>query len=314
MSAPIVTGPGRAESIKLGAVTLVWLGMAGWLDRVGNVVVPDEWKRHVPFQTFLMACQITAAAVGLGLSVALLAHPRAALALVRPRARQLVLAALLAPGVFVLSAAVALRIALPVLLAEARVRGPQASRANAGAFGRALGEGSLLPTLLWGVVLAAVTEELLFRGALFSLLERAARAVLPGPGGRWVAGGRAAGLVAAVGAAVVFALMHGDLRGGVGLVRIVSTLCLGLACGVARHAAGTVAAPIVVHLVHNAIAVGQARRWFASASPPLFEALPLPSPVLGLAALGLGTALVLAVALAVARRRAQQERALHLDG
>lgn len=306
MTAPVSGGPGRAEPIKLGAVTLVWLGLAGWLDRVGNAVVPDDWKRHVPLQTFLMGCQILAVAVGLGLSFALLARPREALALRRPRAWQLALAALLAPGVFVVSAAVALRIALPVLLEEARVRGPQVSRENAGAFGRALGEGSLLPTLLWGVVLAAVTEELLFRGALFSLLERAARAVLPG--------GRAAGLAAAVGAAVVFALMHGDLRGGVGLVRVVSTLCLGLACGVARHAAGTVAAPIVVHLVHNFIAVGQARRWFASASAPLFEALPLPDAVLGLAALGLALALLLAAVGAAARRRARQERALRAGG
>lgn len=206
------------------------------------------------------------------------------------------------------AAAVALRIALPVLLAEARVRGPGASRENAGAFGRALGEGSLLPTLLWGVALAAVTEELLFRGALFSLLERVASRVLPSSApGRW------AGLAAAVGAAVVFALMHGDLRGGVGLVRIVATFCLALACGVARYATGSVAAPITLHLVHNTLALGQARRWFAGASPPLFEALPVPDALLGMAAAGLVAGALGAAISALARRRAEQERALRLD-
>ena len=299
------------EGLKLGAVTLLWLGMAGWLDRVGNALVPDDWKRHVALQTFLMACQLTAAAAGLALSFALLRHPREALALVAPRARDLALAALLAPAVFVGAAAVALRIALPVLLAEARARGPHASRENAGAFGRALGEGSLLSTLLWGVVLAAVTEELLFRGALFSLVERAVRgplAALP-----HASAARTAGLAAAVGAAVVFALMHGDLGGGVGIVRVVSTFCLGLACGVARHAARSVVAPITVHLVHNTLALGQARGWFAGASPPLFESLPLPDALLGLAALGVLLGAGGAALSVVLTRRAEQARALRLD-
>jgi membrane protease YdiL (CAAX protease family) len=320
-----LSAPSLTETLKLATVTVIWLALAKWLDRLGAAVIPDAWKRHVPIQTFLMACQVTAAAVGLGLALAILARPRAELGLLTPRARHLVTAALVAPAVFVGAAAVALQIALPTLLAEARLRGPQASRENAGAFGRALTGGALLPTLLWGVVLAAITEELLFRGALFSLLERVVRhlgtrsagttmgAPPPNPPLAMGAPPWSAGLAAAVGAAVIFALLHGDLQGGVGIVRVVSTLCLGLACGVARVAARSVAAPVVVHLVHNAIAVGQTRRWFAGSSPPSFEALPIPDPLLGLAVGGLVAGAALAIAAQAARRRAAQERALRLD-
>ncbi len=300
------------EGLRLGGVTLAWLGMAGGLDRLGDALVPDAWKRHLALQTFLVLCQLTAAAAGLGLSWAFLRNPRETLALVAPRARSVVLAALVAPAVFVGAAAVALRIALPILMAEARARGPHVSRENAGAFGRALGEGSLLPTLLWGVVLAAVTEELLFRGALFTLLERAALVATGWARAPAPAAARVAGLSAALGAAVVFALMHGGLGGGVGLVRVVSTLCLGLACGVARYAARSVAAPIAVHLIHNTLAVGQARGWFP-ASSPLFDALPLPDAVLGLAGAGLVAAAFVSALAAVLRRRAEQERALRVD-
>jgi len=308
MTTPLPEEPRAAAPppglFRLAAVTLVWLALAGGLERLGNHLVPDAWKRHVELQTFLIACQVTAAALGLGLSFALLARPREALALVRPRARQVAAAALLAPAVFVGATAVALQAALPALLAEARRRGPHVSRANAGAFGRVLTESPLFLTLLWGVVLAALTEELLFRGALYSLLERAA--VRTGP--------RARGLVAVVGAALIFALMHGDLRGGVGMVRVVSTLCLGLACGVARYATGTLAAPVIVHLVHNTLAIGQTRRWFDGASPPLFETVPVPDALLGLALAGLAAFALLTALAAAARRREARDRALTLDG
>ncbi len=140
------------------------------------------------------------------------------------------------------------------------------------------------------------------------LLERlAGRLWAPGEGGR------GAGLLAAAGAAVVFALLHWDLAGGVGIVRVVSTLCLGLACGAARYATGSVAAPVALHLVHNTVAVGQARRWFAGDGPPPFETLPLPESLFALAALGVAGLVALLGAAAVARRRAAQVCALRLD-
>jgi membrane protease YdiL (CAAX protease family) len=153
------------------------------------------------------------------------------------------------------------------------------------------------------VALAALTEELLFRGALHALIERSARRL-------WAPrdAGRGAGIVAAAGAAVVFALLHWDLAGGVGIVRVISALCLGIACGAARYATGSVAAPVALHLVHNALAVGQARRWFAGDGPPPFESLPLPGPLFGLAALGLAAFVALTGASAIARRRAARAR------
>jgi membrane protease YdiL (CAAX protease family) len=297
--------------LRLAAVTLVWLALARWLERAGDYAIPDAWKRHVALQTFLIACQIATAVVGLALAVALLAPRPAAAALgltPPPRARDVAATALLAPALFIASAAIALRIAQPVLLAEAATRGPGVSRAHAGAFGRALTESPLLPTLVWGVVLAALTEELLFRGALYATIERlVARLGRSVPTARWP------GLVAATGAAVVFALMHWDLGGGVGLVRVVSTLCLGLACGAARHATASVAAPFALHLVHNTVALGQSRRWFADDAPPPFDTLPISERLLMLA--GLGVVLVAAIyaASALARRRAAQAKALSLD-
>jgi membrane protease YdiL (CAAX protease family) len=316
-SAPVISR--IPEDLRLAVVTLVWLALAHWLDRLGAAVIPDAWKRHIEFQTFLMLCQVTTAAAGLGLSFALLGRPVAAavLTLRPPRARDVAAAALLAPALFVGSAVAALLAARPMLLAEASARGPHVSREHAGAFGRALTASPLLPTLLWSVVLAALTEELLFRGALFSLLERLASKLggprpphlgQPSTSARFVSG-----LVATVGAAVVFALLHWDLEGGVGLVRVLSTLGLGLACGAARQITGTVAAPVALHLAHNAVAVGYARRWFASDAPLLFDALPFPDPLLALAAAGLVACGALLWVSALLRRRAEQVRALRLD-
>jgi membrane protease YdiL (CAAX protease family) len=299
--------PSPALDLRLAAVTLVWLALARWLERAGAYLIPDAWKRHVELQTFLIGCQVATAAAGLGLAFALLARDRAAAALglaPPPRARDVAAAALLAPALFVAASAVALRVALPVLIAEATARGPQVSRENAGAFGRTLTGAPLLPTLVWGVVLAALTEELLFRGALYALIERLAGRLVPH---------RVAALVAVTGAAIVFALLHGDLAGGVGIVRVVSTLCLGLACGTARYVTGSVVPAVALHLVHNTVAVGQARHWFAGDGPPPFETLPLPENLFALAAVGLVAFVGLLGAAALARRRAAQARALRLD-
>ncbi len=192
-----------------------------------------------------------------------------------------------------------------MLLAEAAAHGPGVSREHAGAFGHALTASPVLPTLVWGVVLAALTEELLFRGALYASIERLAARLVRSP--------RAPGLAAAAGAAVVFALMHWDLAGGVGIVRIVSTLCLGLACGAARYASSSVLAPFALHLVHNTVALGQARGWFTDDAPPPFEALPLPERLFALAALGLAGLAAIFVAGAIMRRRAALKQALRLE-
>jgi membrane protease YdiL (CAAX protease family) len=305
---------GARETWRLAAVTLVWLACARYLERAGDAFVPDAWKAKIQLQTFLIACQLTWTAVGLGLAFALLSRPREALAVLLPRPRGIAAAALLAPAAYVGSAAVAFQAALPTLMAELRERGSGASRENAGEFGRMLQQGPTLATMIWGVVLAAVTEELLFRGALWSLVERIARhldAPAAGPRGRLRAAVPA--IAATVAAAVVFSSMHGNLAGGVGILRVVSTLCLGLACGAARGATGTLAAPLAIHLINNAVALGPARGWFGRAPEPLFDWLPVPSALVGVAAAGVGGAAVVWIGSTIARRRAERDRALQAD-
>lgn len=302
-----------ADAIKLVVVALIWLVLARYLDRVAAAALPDALKAKIRFQSFLMICQGTVFVAGLSLSWLLLARPRRALALVLPSARSLAATVLLAPASFVVATAVAIEVALPTLMAEAQARGPGVSRENAGAFGRTLEQGSLLPTLLWGVVLAAVTEEVLFRGALWAAVDRAV-ALVVGPGAAVGPIGTLRrtlpGFLATLVAGLVFSALHGDLRGGVGVVRLVSTLCLGLACGGARHLTGSVVAPIALHLVHNTLALGQARRWFASSSPPLLETLPIPDMVLGLAAAGTMGVLLLGAVTVVLRRQESMRTAL----
>jgi membrane protease YdiL (CAAX protease family) len=303
--------PSARETWRLAAVTFVWLACARYLERAGDALVPDAWKVKIQLQTFLIACQLTWTAVGLGLAFALLARPRETLALLPPRAWSAGAAVLLAPAVYVGSAAVAFQVALPTLIAELRERGPQASRENAGAFGRMLQQGPTLATLLWGVVLAALTEELLFRGALWSLVERLVRHVEgPAPGSRGRLRAAVPALAATVTAAIVFSAMHGDLGGGVGILRVVSTLCLGLACGAARGLSGTLAAPVAIHLIHNALSLGPARGWFGRDAQPLFDWLPVPNALVGLAAAGAACAAVVWLGSTIARRRAERDRAL----
>jgi membrane protease YdiL (CAAX protease family) len=312
---PSPEAPAARETWRLAAVTLAWLACARYLERAGDALVPDAWKVKIQLQTFLIACQITWTAVGLGLAFALLARPRDTLALLPPRARSVAAAALLAPAVYVGSAAVAFQIALPTLIAEMRERGPHASRETAGEFGRMIQQGPTLATLIWGVVLAAVTEELLFRGALWSLVERLVRHVegtAPGSRGRLRAAAPA--IVATVVAAVVFSAMHGNLDGGVGIVRVVSTLCLGLACGAARGLSGTLAAPVAIHMIHNTLSLGPARGWFGRDAQPLLDWLPVPNALFGLAAAGAACAAAVWIGSTIARRRAERERALRADG
>ena len=157
----------------------------------------------------------------------------------------------------------ALKIAEPYLLEELATQGAGASRRNAGAFGRAVTQAPLFVTLLWGVVLAAVTEELMFRGALFGAVQAATKRL-----------GRASGIIAIVVAAVAFGAMHADMKGSVGIVRVVSTTCLGLAARDRavgeRHRAGL----DVLHFTYNTISLGIGRGWFVRPRSPSSQSSP----------------------------------------
>lgn len=287
------------EALKLAGVTVAWFLMTKYLVPLGDKFVPDELKAKISLQTFRMICQVVTLVAGVGLSFALLRAPRIALGLKAPRPLQLGGAALLAPAAFVASTYLALRIALPTLLAELATRGPGASRQNAGELGRTLTQAPLLVVILWGALLAAVGEEALFRGALWSTLRDAAGLAidklkpraLEASGGAPVSGeevpafvepgpfaaisrDHVAASLATIGAAVIFGQMHADMPGGVGLVRVASTTILGLVCGASRQITGTIWVPILLHLANNTLTIGSSRRWFSGSAEPLLEGLP----------------------------------------
>jgi membrane protease YdiL (CAAX protease family) len=297
-----VAAPTWRERLKLAGVALAWLLLTKHLVWLGDRYVPGDWKARMSFQSFQIACQAMTLSVGLALAALLLRSAGARLGIRRPRALELVATALVAPLVFVVSSIIALEIALPTLLVELQTRGASASAQNAGEFGRSLVRTPLFVTLLWGGVLAAVGEELLFRGALWSAAHELTAPLFAAVG--WTGRARAIALwslrsggVATLFSAGVFGWMHADLPGGVGVVRAVSTTCLGLACGLGRQLTGTVWAAILLHFANNLLAIGGSRRWFPSTSTPIFDGVP---DALVIAA---GAGLVLLAALAIARRR-----------
>lgn len=297
-------------------VTLVWLAFAMRLATWGTALVPDAIKAKITYPQFLIACQVTTLAVGLALTWLLVRAPRQTLGLRRPRPAQLTAILLLAPITYLVASLTAVRIALPYLLEELAQRGPGVAREAAGEMGRQLAQGPLLTTLLWGALLAAASEELLFRGALWSTIE----GLVPKPAAAlgltaappparsrgWLTTVRlresAPGLIATVTSAALFGVLHYDMKGAVGLVHAIATTCLGLACGLARHRTGNTIAAILLHFLYNTIVIANSRRVFGHAADSLLAGVP--DAVVYLAGAGLLGALGLFLVLRRARRRA----------
>jgi membrane protease YdiL (CAAX protease family) len=269
-------------------LTGVWLAVGRLLPELLWRGLPRALLDSLTLPAYNMLCQVLTTLVGVGASWLLLKRPGDALGARKPSGWHLALAALFAPALFVVASFVAIKIAEPYLIAELAREGAGASRRNAGAFGKAVTEAPLVVTLVWGAVLAAIAEELPFRGALFGAVERSA--ALLG------AKRKVAGITAVVVAGVAFGAMHADMKGSVGIVRVASTTCLGLACGTARLVAGSVLAPMIVHFLYNSISLALGRGVFRGDSEPLVSVVP--NRLLALAALSA----VLAVAIVVTRR------------
>ena len=274
---------GAGQLARLAVIVLLWLLVAGYLLPVAARFAPRSLQKAISFQTFRAGAQILTLALGLLACFAALRAPRDALALRAPSRLALASTALLAPAVTVVSTLIAIRVALPKLMQELAERGAGASRKDAGAFGRELTEAPLLLTLISGALLAAVSEETLFRGALWSLMDGLLGPLSPGPAAEgeppWetlparllrkarrgaatlLFGGGGATLVAAA----IFGFMHRDLPGAVGIVRIVSTTCLGLASGVVRWRTRSILACVALHAAHNVLSLGNGRGWFRGA-------------------------------------------------
>jgi membrane protease YdiL (CAAX protease family) len=289
-----------ANAFKLVGIAALWLVTARVLPDVLWRALPSAVLDSLSLPAYSMLCQLLTTLVGLSAARLALEHPADALGLKRPSGWHLALAAMLAPAVFVLASFAALEIAEPFLIAELAREGAGASRRNAGAFGRAVTQAPLLLTLVWGAVLAAIAEELAFRGALYGAIEKSPLAPFFARGEASAAGKRpevlAGGVLAVLLSAAAFGAMHADMKGSVGIVRVASATCLGLACGSARFATNTVFVPMILHFGYNAVSLGLGRGLFRGDSDPLLSVVP--NRLLALGAAGV----LIAVAVTVARR------------
>jgi membrane protease YdiL (CAAX protease family) len=296
---------------RLAAVTGVWGATFSALSAHGVQLLPLSVARQLTLEEYLSGVQLITLAVGLGLARALLHEPRRDLALLRPSLRALATIVAAAPAVFVMATTAAFLIARPVLLEELGRGGRELVQRSTGRFGRELTQAPPLLALAWGAVISPVSEELFFRGALWSLVEKwvlalpgrpsaSADAALPadllvdsgalralGSIFDWLLQGGAATLAVTA----VFGMLHHDMPGGLGLVRFVAALGLGLACGLARQHTGTVAAPALLHVAFNALSVAAARRWVVTPAFPMKNGAPTLVSLVG--AFGLAFAVML---------------------
>ncbi len=310
----------------------VWILAFKLLAEHGVRLLPLSLARQLTLQNYLTIVQIATAAFGLAVSFLMLQKPREALGLTRTTATRIGVVLLLAPAIYVLASYLAIYVALGTLLEELARGGRQAAQQNTGQFGRELTQSGVFAAILWGVVVSPISEELLFRGALYSLGERAIGGVAflvsntepapspesapPSSAAELGAGMlttsitldavRALGRFARVGAgptlisASVFTYMHMDTPGGLGIVRWVSALGLGLATGATRYASGSIFGAMALHMAFNFYSLAAARRWVVTETFPM----KLGVPTL-LSAVAVLSALIALVWMLLARQRAK---------
>jgi membrane protease YdiL (CAAX protease family) len=278
------------QTVKLWLLACAWLALARGAASYGAPLLPSAVARELTLHSFLSLVLVVATAAGVSLAYVLLERPRDELGLAAPSPWPVLGAALAGPLVLVLSSFVALEIALPRLLAELAAGGKSAVEAQQGEFGRALKTSHPATTLVWAVLLTPVAEELLFRGAFWSAVTRLTRreeaetASLPpeliaegfvaralGSSWRWLR----AGGIATLATTGLFAALHADQPGAIGLIRVVQSVGLGLALGVARHHGRSVLAPMALLAVYNFLVIAKTRGWLTSRGWP--PPLPIPS-------------------------------------
>lgn len=302
------------EVLRHLAVAALWLLSFRLLSEHAVRLIPLSVARSLSLQAYLTGVQLVTLVVGLALSFLLLPEPRRALGLTAPRPVTALAVILAAPAIYVVASYVAFWVALPTLLAELAARGRQAVQASSGEFGRELVGSGLGLALVWGVLISPIGEELMFRGAGYGAVQSlvdfgrarltpaeaaprsnelpegvlepsAALAALKKLAGFFLDGG-----IAVLTTAGIFALMHADMPGGLGIVRWVSALGLGLATGLLRQATSGLAAPVLVHVVFNLCSIANSRHWLVTESLGKYRSVPIllsiAAAVLGLVALG----------------------------
>lgn len=298
-------------------MALVWALSFELLSRYGVVLLPRSFARELTLEAYLAIVQVVTLAIGFTLSFALLHDPRRDLALRPPELGAVAYALLLTPAAFVLATGAAFQIAKPTLIAELLRGGMQEVQKNTGEFGRELTASPAFLAFVWGAIVSPIAEEAFFRGAFFTLVrdaiaslgardgerERLARELLAeGPVVRasravvaWLGDGGAATLVVAV----VFGWLHHDMPGGLGIVRFVSALGLGVACGLSRQWSASVVPPMLVHVGFNALSLATARRLVVTDSFPVKSGVPTL-----VAAIALAFTWIAALSYLFAKRRA----------
>lgn len=228
---------------------------------------------------------------------------------------------LLGPLTFVAAYGLGMYLAFDTLIHELATRGVQAVQDQTGELGRTARADGLFAILPFTVLLAPLGEELLFRGGIYGGIQGfldtrstsplevdAPPASLEAAGvpqrvhfsatpvGAWLFRGGLAWL----GSSLCFGIMHADIAGGMGIVRVVSASTLGLACGLARHKSGSLLAPFVLHATYNLISLASLRGWL------VFEDFPtkytIPTSLGPLSALGVTGALAVYFVARRARR------------
>lgn len=284
-------------------LTLIWFGVFWLLGEHAVRWLPRSVTDRLTLQSYLIGVQLTTATIGVALTFVLLRDARDALGLSLPKPARVGMLALLSPAFFVAASYAAIYAALPTLLEELRQAGRQAVQQSTGELGRELTQASVLSAVLWGVVVSPLAEELLFRGALWSLVDRGVRLLglrrreptptsepLPsgvlsdGLGlraariiGRFLVSGGIATLVSAG----VFAWMHADMPGGLGIVRWVSALGLGIFAGLGRQASGSIAGSCAVHVGFNLFSLATTRRWLVTETFPMKRGVPTLASLIG---------------------------------
>jgi membrane protease YdiL (CAAX protease family) len=251
--------------------------------------LPRALASQLTLEMYLGIVHLLTIAAGLTAARFLLERPREDLGLLRPSGRAVGVVIGLLPAVFVLGTGGAFFIARPMLIAEILRGGTELAQKNTGTFGRELTQAPAALVILWGAVISPISEELFFHGVLWSLVAGlVARAAAPSVldaspaslpvelmqtsvvarGLRALTAWLARGGVATLFVGALFGTMHHDMPGGLGIVRFVSALVLGLACGLARQYGGSVVPAIVLHVLWNLLSVAAVRRWIITETFP----------------------------------------------
>ena len=257
----------RGELLR-GLALSAALGLAAWFFPIARLA-------HVFFDLGLSPSNSGLAAQGAFLVVVLLG----AAILLRGAARKWLgfehahattQAAFFALPSHVVTTWIALAVALPTHTLELERHSTPVVRAHAAPIVRITTEGPLVATLLSSALIAAIFEETFFRGLLWTALARLAAqfrtltildAVLKA-------------VVPLVACTLIFALLHADTPGGVGIVRVVSATVLGLVCGLWRIFSKSTVPAIVIHTLNNVVAIGRARGWMKGAPSDLIFGVP----------------------------------------